>query len=360
MCWRQQRRRCRRIQTNMYSLSDFDFDLPSELIAQTPLALRSASRLLHLSGSSIVDRHFHELVDQLSKDDVLVFNDTRVLKARFLGIKATGGKVEVLIERVLHNNERQRCVLAQIRASKSPSLGSSIRLANAFEVQVGERVGEFYILNFPTDIFQLLEQFGDLPLPPYITHTPNAMDETRYRTVYSKIPGAVAAPTAGLHFDEALLERCRAKGVQLAYVTLHVGAGTFQPVRSENLSQHVMHNEWYSIPEATVAAVRAAQNAGKDVVAVGTTSLRALESASQSNQLISGDNNTQLFITPGYEFKTATRLITNFHLPKSTLLMLVSAFAGFKEIRAAYQHAIEQNYRFFSYGDAMLLSRKNA
>jgi S-adenosylmethionine:tRNA ribosyltransferase-isomerase len=278
-----------------------------------------------------------------------------VLKARFFGIKNTGGKVEVLVERVLHNNAEQRSVLAQIRASKSPLPGSTIRLADAFEVEVGERAGEFYTLYFPGDVFELLESHGSLPLPPYIEHEADAFDETRYQTVYSKVPGAVAAPTAGLHFDEDMLEQCRVKGIQFAYVTLHVGAGTFQPVRHEDLTKHDMHSEWYSVPEATVTAVQKAQAAGKDIVAVGTTSLRALESASQAGHLQSGTATTQLFITPGYKFKTVTRLVTNFHLPKSTLLMLVSAFAGYDEIRAAYQHAIAQQYRFFSYGDAMLL-----
>lgn len=338
------------------SLSDFNFDLPTELIAQTPLPSRSASRLLHLDGETCIDRNFADLVNQLSEGDVLVFNDTRVLKARFFGIKSTGGKVEVLVERVLHNDAEQRSVLAQIRASKSPAKGSIIRLADAFDVEVGERVDEFYTLFFPDDVFEILEKHGSLPLPPYIEHEADAFDETRYQTVYSKVPGAVAAPTAGLHFDESLLERCRVKGIQLAYITLHVGAGTFQPVRHEDLSKHDMHSEWYSLPEATVAAIQNAQAAGRDVVAVGTTSLRALESASQSGQLKAKDANTRLFITPGYEFKTVTRLVTNFHLPKSTLLMLVSAFAGYDEIRTAYQHAIAQKYRFFSYGDAMLLS----
>ncbi|MCD6025956.1 MAG: queA [Solimicrobium sp.] len=341
----------------MYFLSDFDFDLSSELIAQTPLPNRSASRLLHVEpGKTFTDRNFSDLIHQLSEGDVLIFNDTRVLKARFFGIKQTGGKVEVLVERVLHNTSEQRSVLAQIRASKSPTPGSTIRLADAFNVEVGERVGEFYTLYFPSDVFELLESYGTLPLPPYIEHTADAFDETRYQTVYSRVPGAVAAPTAGLHFDDVLLAQCRAKGIQFAYVTLHVGAGTFQPVRNEDLTQHDMHSEWYNLPEATVAAVHSAQAAGRDVVAVGTTSLRALESASQTGQLTAGNADTRLFITPGYHFNTVTRLVTNFHLPKSTLLMLVSAFAGYDEIRAAYQHAIAQKYRFFSYGDAMLLT----
>ena len=317
---------------------------------------RSASRLLHVDGDVLIDRQFIDVVSQLSAGDVLVFNDTRVLKARFFGIKNTGGKVEVLVERVLFNQPGQHSVLAQVRASKSPQPGSRIRLADAFDVEVGEREGEFYTLHFPGDVFDLLETHGRLPLPPYIEHTADAFDETRYQTVYSQVPGAVAAPTAGLHFDEELLEQCRIKGLQFAYVTLHVGAGTFQPVRHENLAEHDMHSEWYSVPDATVTAVQAARAAGRAVVAVGTTSLRALESASRSGSLQAGSDHTRLFITPGYTFKTVTRLITNFHLPKSTLLMLVSAFAGYAQIRAAYQHAIAEKYRFFSYGDAMLLT----
>lgn len=338
----------------MYSLSDFDFDLPQELIAQMPLPERSASRLLHVDGDALADRAFTDIVDLLMPGDLLVFNDTRVLKARFFGVKGTGGKVEVLIERVIDN----RTVHAQVRASKSPQLGSSIRLADAFDVQVGERVGEFYTLQFPSDVFELIEQHGRLPLPPYIEHDANEFDERRYQTVYAKAPGAVAAPTAGLHFDQALLDALRNKGVHTAFVTLHVGAGTFQPVRTENLAEHKMHSEWYTISQETVDAVRAAKAAGRSVIAVGTTSMRALESASQSGTLQAGSADTALFITPGYSFKTVDRLITNFHLPKSTLLMLVSAFAGYRQIRAAYAHAIEQRYRFFSYGDAMLLTRQ--
>ena len=339
----------------MYSLSDFDFDLPPERIAQLPLPNRSASRLLHVDGDQLIDRHFADIVDQLAPGDLLVMNDTRVLKARFFGVKETGGNVEVLVERVLDN----RTVLAQVRASKSPKPGNKIRLADAFNVTAGERAGEFFTLTFDGDVFELIEAHGRLPLPPYIEHDADEFDETRYQTVYSREPGAVAAPTAGLHFDDALLARLLAKGVNFAYVTLHVGAGTFQPVRVEVLADHKMHTEWYTVPQATVDAVRAAKAAGKDVVAVGTTSLRALESASQSGQLEAGSADTSLFITPGYTFKTVTRLITNFHLPKSTLLMLVSAFAGYDEIKRAYAHAIASEYRFFSYGDAMLLTTEN-
>ncbi|WP_343585224.1 tRNA preQ1(34) S-adenosylmethionine ribosyltransferase-isomerase QueA [Herbaspirillum sp.] len=336
----------------MYSLSDFDFELPPELIAQTPLAERSASRLLQVDGAVMTDRRFADILDLLNPGDLLVFNDTRVLKARFFGVKESGGKIEALVERVLD----QRTVHAQVRASKSPPPGMKIRLADAFDVTVGERFGEFYTLHFPSDVFELLEQYGSLPLPPYIEHEADSYDETRYQTVYAKEPGAVAAPTAGLHFDQALLDQLAARGVKQAFVTLHVGAGTFQPVRVEDLSQHKMHSEWYTIPQATVDAVRATKAAGGCVVAVGTTSMRALESGSQSGQLQAGSADTQLFITPGYTFKTVDRLVTNFHLPKSTLLMLVSAFAGYDNIRAAYAHAIREKYRFFSYGDAMLLT----
>ena len=339
----------------MYSLSDFDFTLPPERIAQTPLPDRSASRLLHLTGESIVDRQFADIVDLLAAGDLLVMNDTRVLKARFFGVKESGGQVEVLVERVLDS----RTVLAQVRASKSPKPGKRIRLADAFDVVTGERAGEFFTLHFDADVFELIEAHGRLPLPPYIDHAADAFDETRYQTVFSKVPGAVAAPTAGLHFDDALLARLAAKGVAFAYVTLHVGAGTFQPVRVEALAEHKMHTEWYTVPQATVDAVRAARAAGRDVVAVGTTSLRALESASQTGELVAGSADTALFITPGYTFKTVTRLITNFHLPKSTLLMLVSAFAGYDAIKRAYAHAIASEYRFFSYGDAMLLTTES-
>ena len=343
----------------MYSLSDFDFNLPQERIAQFPLPDRSASRLLHVDGQgaalALHDRQFTDILDQFQAGDLLVMNDTRVLKARFFGVKDSGGKVEALVERVLDT----RTVLAQVRASKSPGPGVKIRLADAFDVTVGERAGEFYTLHFEGDVFELIEAHGRLPLPPYIEHAADEFDETRYQTVFNKVPGAVAAPTAGLHFDEALLQKLRDKGVNFAYVTLHVGAGTFQPVRTENLAEHKMHTEWYTMPQATVDAVRATRAAGRDVIAVGTTSLRALESASQGGQLEAGSADTALFITPGYQFKTVTRLITNFHLPKSTLLMLVSAFAGYEEIRQAYAHAIANEYRFFSYGDAMLLTTQS-
>ena len=336
----------------MYTLSDFDFDLPQELIAQIPLQERSASRLLEVDGAGLADRGMADLVDLLSPGDLMVFNDTRVLKARFFGAKESGGKVEVLIERVLDPHS----AIAQIRSSKSPVAGSRLRLADAFDVTVGPRAGEFFNLVFTAPVLDLIERHGRLPLPPYIDHAADALDESRYQTVYAKHPGAVAAPTAGLHFDDALLARLQVKGVRFAYITLHVGAGTFQPVRVDDLREHQMHSEWYHLSPETAAAVGQAQAGGHAVIAVGTTSLRALESASQDGMLQAGSADTQLFITPGYRFRTVTRLLTNFHLPKSTLLMLVSAFAGFDAIRAAYAHAVVQRYRFFSYGDAMLLS----
>ncbi|WP_339937088.1 tRNA preQ1(34) S-adenosylmethionine ribosyltransferase-isomerase QueA [Undibacterium luofuense] len=340
-----------------YTLSDFDFELPDDLIAQTALPDRTASRLLHVEPEGqLHDRVFADVTGLIQAGDLLVFNNTRVLKARFFGQKESGGKVQLLVERVLSNTENDRRVLVQMRASKSPLPGSRIRLADAFDVIVGERAGEFFTLHFPSDVFELLEQYGRLPLPPYIEHEADDYDEERYQTVYSKVPGAVAAPTAGLHFDQALLDRCVANGVQLAYVTLHVGAGTFQPVRTENLQEHQMHSEWYTVPAETAELIAKTKAAGRSVIAVGTTSMRALESASQSGQLVAGSGDTKLFITPGYRFKTVDRLITNFHLPKSTLMMLVSAFAGYQQIRDAYAHAIQQRYRFFSYGDAMMLT----
>ncbi|MCD9122978.1 tRNA preQ1(34) S-adenosylmethionine ribosyltransferase-isomerase QueA [Cupriavidus sp. UGS-1] len=344
----------------MLTLSDFDFPLPPELIAQTALPDRSASRLLVVrtgadGATELDDRAFADLTDYLRPNDLLVFNDTRVIKARFFGQKASGGKVEVLVERVLDNDT----VLAQVRASKTPAEGSTLRLADAFDVTVGPRVDQFFTLRFPEPALDLIERFGRLPLPPYITHDPDAYDETRYQTVYACHPGAVAAPTAGLHFDDALFARLDAHGVRRAFLTLHVGAGTFQPVRTENLAEHKMHSEWYAISEELAQAVRDTRAAGGRVIAVGTTSLRALESAATpEGELVAGSGDTDIFITPGYRFRLVDALITNFHLPKSTLLMLVSALAGIEPIRVAYRHAVEQRYRFFSYGDAMLLQRQ--
>ncbi len=338
-------------------LSDFDYELPPALIAQFPPAERGASRLLHLDGSSgaLTDRTFRELPSLVEAGDVLVMNDTRVINARLTGQKQSGGQVEVLIERVLDSSR----VLAQVRASKSPRAGSRLQLSGDTEAEVLGRAGEFYELRFLDcpDIFALIERAGSVPLPPYITHQADAADATRYQTVYAKTPGAVAAPTAGLHFDEAMLAALRARGVNLAWLTLHVGAGTFQPVRVENLDEHEMHSEWYSLPQATVDAIAMARAAGRRVVAVGTTTLRALEAAAAKGDLCAGSAETRLFILPGFQFRAVDRLITNFHLPRSTLLMLVSAFAGMDNVRRAYRHAVEQRYKFFSYGDAMLIER---
>ncbi len=340
------------------TLDDFDYDLPDTLIAQAPLPERSASRLLVVRGEGLTDAHITDLPAQLTPDDLLVFNDTRVIHARLMGRKATGGQVEVMIERPIGEHE----ALAQVRASKSPKPGSTLRLADAFDVEVLNRAGDFFHLRFPHDrsVVEHAERYGTLPLPPYITRAAADADETRYQTVFARHPGSVAAPTAGLHFDDGLLSRIEARGVRTAAVTLHVGAGTYQPVRVHNLAEHVMHRECYVIPADTVAAIEATRRRRGRVVAVGTTSLRALESAAQAGPLVAGDGETALFITPGYRFRAVDALLTNFHLPRSTLLMLVSAFAGIDNIRAAYAHAIAQRYRFFSYGDAMLLTRSDA
>lgn len=343
---------------------DFDFYLPSQLIAQHPTAERTASRMLHLNGidGSLHDKKFLDLPNFLQSGDLLIFNDTRVIKARLFGYKHTGGSVEVLIERVID----EHTAYAHIRASRSPKVGSLIKLSDAFDVEVTARHDDLFELHFLSEIsvLDLLEQYGALPLPPYITHEATSEDESRYQTVYSKHLGAVAAPTAGLHFNETMLEMIREKGVDIAYVTLHVGAGTFQPVRVENVNEHKMHSELYSISQTTIDMIAETKRRGSNVVAVGTTALRALESAARISEtnpdgaLQAGSNETDIFITPGYSFKVVDRLFTNFHLPKSTLLMLVSAFAGMENIKSAYAHAIAQQYRFFSYGDAMLIERK--
>jgi len=339
-----------------FTLSDFDFALPPELIAQQPAAQRSGSRLLDGRGAAPVDRVFRDLPALLQRGDLLVFNDTRVIKARLLGAKASGGAVEALVERVLPNFE----VLMHLRASKSPKPGSVVRFADAFDAEVLGRAGPqdaLFRLRFPADPFALLERHGHVPLPPYITHADTAEDERRYQTVFAVNPGAVAAPTAALHFDEPLLAALARCGIASANLTLHVGAGTFQPVRTENLAAHTMHSEWFDLPAATVDAIARTRGTGGRVVAVGTTTLRALESAARAGTLEAGSRDTDIFITPGFAFRVVDGLVTNFHLPKSTLMMLVSAFAGFEHLRALYAHAIRARYRFFSYGDAMLLER---
>ena len=334
-------------------LADFDYELPPGLIAQHPAAERAASRLLHVDRDAVLhDRMFRDIVSLVDARDLLVFNDTKVIKARLHGKKDSGGEVEILVERVVDPMR----ALAHVRASKPPKAGRQIRLARGGVVEVLGRAGELFELLFlDGPVLDVLEAWGEVPLPPYITHAAESDDERRYQTVYARVPGAVAAPTAGLHFDAPLLDALRAKGVALATLTLHVGAGTFQPVRVEDVASHVMHSEWYSVSAETVAAVRAAKARGGRVIAVGTTSLRALESAAASGELAAGSAETRLFIVPGYRFRVVERLLTNFHLPRSTLLMLVSAFAGAQTIRRAYAHAIAERYRFFSYGDAMLL-----
>jgi S-adenosylmethionine:tRNA ribosyltransferase-isomerase len=344
-----------------HTLSDFDFELPEALIAQTPAAERTASRLLDGLAGAPQDRIFKDLPSLLRAGDLLVFNNTRVIKARLYGAKSSGGAVEALVERVLPGQE----VLAHLRASKSPKSGATVRFADAFNAEVlgrGGPDGGLFHLRFEGDPLTLLEAHGHVPLPPYITHSDSAEDERRYQTVFAKHPGAVAAPTAALHFDDALLAALSAQGVGRAEVTLHVGAGTFQPVRTENLAEHQMHSEWFEVPQATVDAIRETKARGGRVVSVGTTTLRALESAAvgapAGQVLQAGSRDTSIFITPGFELQVVDVLVTNFHLPKSTLMMLVSALAGYEHIRALYRHAIEQGYRFFSYGDAMVIQRE--
>lgn len=351
----------------VYTLSDFDFDLPPALIAQHPAAQRTASRLLDGSGAAAVDRVFSDLPNLLSPGDLLVLNDTRVMKARLFGEKPTGGKVELLIERVLGGNQ----VAAHMRVSKKPEVGTTLALVTAPGSDDTVRAtllgrwpdaagGMFrFVLSNDAgdDPYTLMERHGHVPLPPYIEHADTQDDAARYQTVFARHTGAVAAPTAALHFDEAMLADLEHRGIAHTFVTLHVGAGTFQPVKTESLAEHRMHNEWYQIPDATRQAIAKCQARGGRIIAVGTTSVRTLESWAVSGKT-SGD--TDIFITPGFRFQLTDVLITNFHLPKSTLMMLVSAFAGYEHIRALYRHAIDQQYRFFSYGDAMLLARRDA
>ena len=343
-----------------FTLSDFDFELPSELIAQHPASERSASRLLEGSSFALVDRIFRDLPSLLTDKDLLVFNDTKVVKARLFGEKATGGKLELLIERALPGHQ----VVAHMKVSKKPPMGAMLHMVGGHRhggfdaVLLGrwpDAHGQLFHLQLSDEPHALMEKHGHVPLPPYIQHTDTEEDARRYQTVFARAPGAVAAPTAALHFDETVLAALQARGVQTASVTLHVGAGTFQPVKTENIAEHTMHSEWYQVPEATQRAIAECRARGGQVVAVGTTTVRTLESWARSGQAC-GD--TQIFITPGFDFKVVDRLITNFHLPKSTLMMLVSAFAGYEHIMQMYRHAVAQRYRFFSYGDAMLLTRQ--
>ena len=336
-------------------IEEFDYELPQDLIAQFPAAHRSASRLLHLDGATgrYTDHSFVDLPLLLRSGDLLVLNDTKVIKARLQGVKESGGKVDALIERILS----PRRALAMLRTSHTPRPGQKIQFGDFAQATIIERQGEFFLLEFGDHVAGVLERLGEVPLPPYIERRAESGDEARYQTVYARVPGAVAAPTAGLHFDEELMERLAGIGVRFAYITLHVGAGTFQPVRVEDVEQHVMHGERYEIPAETARAVAETRTGGGRVTAVGTTSLRALESAARSGKLISGGGETRLFIRPGYGFKVADRLLTNFHLPRSTLLVLVCAFAGTELVRRAYRHAVDSRYRFFSYGDAMLIEK---
>ena len=338
------------------SLADFDFDLPPQLIAQHPLPERSASRLLHVQRDAFDDRTFRSLPDLIEPGEVLVFNDTKVIKARLLGHKPSGGKVEVLVERVIG----ARAVLALVRTSHAARTGTEFEFGagdSARRATVRGRDGDLFHLEFDHDVDGTLDALGQVPLPPYIQHGAAADDETRYQTIYARVPGAVAAPTAGLHFTDELRAQIAARGAELVHITLHVGAGTFQPVRTERIRDHVMHAERYEVGAPAAQAINAALATGRRVTAVGTTALRALESAAGDGAVRAGANETRLFITPGFRFQVVRRLLTNFHLPRSTLFMLVAAFAGLDRIRGAYAHAIEARYRFFSYGDAMLLER---
>ena len=337
-----------------FTTSDFDFALPPELIAQHPAPERSGSRLLDGSGAAPVDRTFRDLPTLLREGDLLVFTDTQVVKARLFGEKPSGGKLELLIERVLPDGT----VAAHMKVSKKPRAGTVLRMAGGFEAELlgrwPEPQGPLFHLRLSSDAYALMAAHGHVPLPPYVTHADTAEDESRYQTVFAKNPGAVAAPTAALHFDDALLAAIDARGARRACVTLHVGAGTFQPVKTESLADHVMHRERYHVPPETVQAIADCRARGGRVVAVGTTSVRTLESWAGSGEP-SGE--TGIFITPGFDLKVVDALITNFHLPRSTLMMLVSAFAGYERVMALYAHAVQQRYRFFSYGDAMWLLR---
>ncbi len=337
------------------NVSDFHFELPDELIARYPLPERSSSRLLMLQGETgeIAHRQFRDIVDLLNPGDLLVFNDTRVIPARLFGRKESGGKVEVLMERLVGEHH----MLAHVKASKSLKEGQQVLLEDGSRLTMVERQGALFLLESPQDVplLPLLERIGHMPLPPYVDRPDESTDRQRYQTVYARESGAVAAPTAGLHFDESILELLNERGIHSTFVTLHVGAGTFQPVRVDNIDDHVMHSEVARVSSDTVAAVEAARQRGGRVVAVGTTSVRSLESASQNGDLAPFQGETDIFIRPGYQFQTVDALITNFHLPESTLIMLVSAFAGYEQTMSAYQAAVAEKYRFFSYGDAMFI-----
>ncbi|BDM63842.1 S-adenosylmethionine:tRNA ribosyltransferase-isomerase [Shewanella sp. NFH-SH190041] len=341
-------------------VADFSFELPDELIARYPMAERTASRLLTLDGNSgaVADKHFTDLLAMIEPGDLMVFNNTRVIPARLFGQKATGGKLEILVERMLDDKR----ILAHVRSSKSPKEGAEIHLDGGYHMVMLARHDALFELELQSEltILEVLEAVGHMPLPPYIDRPDDDADKERYQTVYNQNPGAVAAPTAGLHFDDAMLAALKDKGVNMAFVTLHVGAGTFQPVRVDDVLEHKMHSEWVNVPADVVEQIHATKAAGKRVIAVGTTSVRSLESAARASQgpLAAFSGDTDIFIYPGYQFQVVDAMVTNFHLPESTLIMLVSAFAGFDHVMHAYRHAIEQKYRFFSYGDAMFVTKK--
>lgn len=340
-------------------VKDFHFELPDELIARYPLEQRSSSRLLCLEGNTgkLAHNGFADVLSLVEPGDLMVFNDTRVIPARLFGQKESGGKIEVLIERIVD----QHNVLAHVRSSRSPKVGAKLILEGGLEAEMVGRHENLFELEFKQEgsLLDALEQYGHMPLPPYMKRDDELSDRERYQTVYNKNPGAVAAPTAGLHFDDALLEQLKAKGVEVAFVTLHVGAGTFQPVKVDDVKDHVMHREYIEVSEQVVDAVKATRQRGNRVVAVGTTSVRSLESASRDGEIAAFRGESDIFIFPGYEFRSVDCLITNFHLPESTLLMLVSAFAGYENAMHAYKEAVENKYRFFSYGDAMFITRKD-
>ncbi|AGF48146.1 S-adenosylmethionine:tRNA ribosyltransferase-isomerase [Candidatus Kinetoplastibacterium oncopeltii TCC290E] len=351
--------------SKLIDISNFDYFLPKNLIAQNPEVERSNSRLLHIdSRKNTHDLHFYDLTKTLEPGDLLVFNDTKVIKARLKAQKNSGGKVEILIERILDPNT----AIAQIKSNSTIKIGTKIIISNIVEVYISSRNSDFFILKFSENIDNVLEKYGNIPLPPYINKHNDAFDELRYQTIFAKNPGAIAAPTAGLHFDQRILKELKSRGINMAFLTLHVGAGTFKPIRTQDINEHIMHTEKYEIPLSTIKSIQDARTNGKRVIAVGTTSARALESAAldQNNYSLLNRciinpvcSDTNLFIKPGYEFKIIDALVTNFHLPKSTLLILVSALASKDIILKAYDHAVKCNYRFFSYGDAMLIERQN-
>ena len=336
-------------------VSDFDYELPPELIARFPPEERSGGRLLHLEASTGVINHlrFLDIVDLVHPEDLMILNNTRVIPARLFGRKQTGGKVEILLERILS----ETTALAQVRASKSPKPADMIVLDGHFEIKVLDREGEFFLLDFPESVLAMTKRFGNMPLPPYMQRDDETLDAERYQTIYASRPGAVAAPTAGLHFDTEIFDKLSKKGVSFTELTLHVGAGTFQPVRVNSLEDHQMHQELVKVDVSVCEAVERCRSRQGRLIAVGTTSVRSLETATQNGVLRPYEGDTDLFIYPGYQFQAVEAMVTNFHLPRSTLLMLVSAFAGWENILRAYEEAIQESYRFFSYGDAMLITR---